>query len=117
MKTLKVFCSGLLAVIIIYSSCFGSLIVHFIDVSEGDSILIQMPNKKNILIDTGDLSAGYIVKKYLKTKNIFRLEYIIITHMHPDHVGGIFNILPQIKTSYIYYNGFHPKNNHFFSNC
>jgi len=88
--------------------------VYFLDVGEGDSILIQMPDNNNILIDTGSLSAGYVVKKYLETKNIFHLEYIIITHMHPDHVGGIFNILPQIKTNFIYYNGYRPNNNHFY---
>ena len=73
-----------------------------------------MPDNKNILIDSGNLSAGYKVEKYLKSIKISRLDCIIITHMHPDHVGGLFHILPQIKTNYIYYNGYHPKNNHFF---
>jgi len=114
MTALKVFCSGLLAVFIICSSCFGSLIVHFIDVGEGDCILIQMPNNKNILVDTGNLSVGYKVAKYLKLKNISQLDCIIVTHMHPDHVGGIFNILPQIKTNHIYYNGYRAEDNHFF---
>ena len=114
MKELKVFCLVFLAIFIIYSSCFGALVVHFIDVGEGDCILIQMPNNKNILVDTGNLSAGYKVEKYLKSKNISQLNCIIITHMHPDHVGGIFYILPQIRTNIIYYNGYTPQENEFF---
>jgi len=113
MKKLKIFCLLFFSIFII-SPCLGSLVVHFIDVGEGDSILIQISNNKNILVDTGNLSSGHIVKKYLRTKKISQLECIIVTHMHPDHVGGIFNILPKIKTNYIYYNGFHPQENEFF---
>ena len=114
MKEIKFFCLIFLGILITYSSCFGILIVHFIDVGEGDCILIQTPNNKNILVDAGNLSFGYKVEKYLKSKNISRLDCIIVTHMHPDHVGGIFNVLPQLKTNVIYYNGYRPKNNEFF---
>jgi len=114
MKELKVLCLIILSIFVIYSSCFGALIVHFIDVGEGDCILIQTPNNKNILVDTGNLSVGYKVKQYLNSKNISLLECIIVTHMHPDHMGGIFNILPEYRTNTVYYNGFRPKNNEFF---
>ena len=114
MKELKVLCLIFFAIFISCSPCLGVLTVHFIDVGEGDCILIQMPNSKNILVDTGNLSAGYKVVKYLKLKNICQLECIIITHMHPDHVGGIFNILPEYMTNTIYYNGYSPQNNEFF---
>jgi len=114
MKKIRVFCLIFFAVFITSSSCFGALIVHFIDVGEGDCILIQMPDNKNILVDTGNLSAGYKVKKYLKSKDISQLDCIIVTHMHPDHVGGIFNILPQFRTNIIYDNGYCPQDNEFF---
>ena len=114
MKGLKVFHVILLSIFITYSSCFGALVVHFIDIGEGDCILIQMPDNKNILVDTGNLSVGYKVEKYLKSKNISKLDCIIITHMHPDHVGGIFNILPQYKTNILYFNGYCPQDNEFF---
>ncbi len=114
MKTLKIFCSLLLATFITCISCLGNLRVHFIDVGEGDAILIQMPDNKNILIDSGNLSAGYKVIKYLKSIKISRLDCIIVTHMHPDHVGGIFHILPKIRTNLIYYNGYRPKKNEYF---
>ncbi len=108
MKKIKVFCLTFLAIFITYSSCFGALIVDFIDVGEGDCILIQMPDNKNILVDTGNLSVGHKVEKYLRSRNISHLDCIIVTHMHPDHVGGIFSILPQYSTNIIYYNGYRP---------
>jgi beta-lactamase superfamily II metal-dependent hydrolase len=74
MKGLKVFHVILLAIFINYSPCFGVLVVHFIDVGEGDCILIQMPDNKNILVDTGNLSVGYKVEKYLNSKNISQLH-------------------------------------------
>lgn len=114
MKKIKVYFSLLVIIFILFSPCMASLRVHFINVGEGDSILIQMPKSKNILVDTGNLSAGYKVEKYLKSKKISQLESIIITHVHPDHVGGIFYILPQIKTKLIYYNGYNPQGYEFF---
>ena len=114
MKIIKAFCLISLTIFITYSSCFGVLIAHFIDVGEGDCILIQMPDNKNILVDTGNLSAGYKVEKYLKSKKISHLDCVIITHMHPDHVGGIFNVLPKYGINIIYYNGYRPQDNEFF---
>jgi len=114
MKGLRAFCLIFLAVFITYSSSFGALIVHFIDVGEGDCILIQIPNNKNILVDTGNLSFGYRVEEYLRSKNISHLDCIIVTHMHPDHVGGIFNVLPKYGINIIYYNGYRPQDNEFF---
>ena len=117
MKKLNILISICLAMFFVFA-CYSPsnelLIIHFIDVSEGDCILIQMPNNKNILVDTGNLSVGYRVKKYLRSKKVFKLDCIIITHMHPDHVGGIFNILPKCRTNIIYYNGYHPQDNEFF---
>lgn len=114
MKGLKTFCLIFIVTFITFSSCFRTLILHFIDVSEGDCILIQMPDNKNILVDTGNLSVGYKIERYLKSKNIPQLDCIIVTHMHPDHVGGIFSILPRCRTDIIYYNGYRPQKNEFF---
>jgi len=116
-KSIKYFPFFLLIFLIFLSRfliCSETLRVHFIDVGQGDSILIQSPDGINILIDAGNLSAGYKVNRYLESRKISRLECIIITHMHPDHVGGVFNILPKNRTNIIYYNGFRPQNNEFF---
>ena len=78
--------------------------IHFINVGEGDSILLKTPGK-TALIDTGNLISGPRLVKYLKEKDIEKLDYLIITHPHPDHIGGVFFILPMLKVEGIYDNG------------
>ena len=50
--------------------------IHTIDVGQGDSILIQTPNSKNILIDGGDNNSHHIVSNYLKKKKVKNIDYI-----------------------------------------
>lgn len=83
----------------------GLLEIHFIDVGQGDAILIKAAANTNVLIDTGNLSAGHMVKKYLKDQQVYALSALIITHMHPDHVGGLFCLVPDLAVEKIYDNG------------
>ncbi len=78
--------------------------IHFINVGEGDSILLEIEGK-SALIDTGNLISGPRLVKYLKEKGIEKLDYLILTHPHPDHIGGVFFILPALKVEKIYDNG------------
>lgn len=78
--------------------------IHFINVGEGDSILLEIEGK-SALIDTGNLISGPRLVKYLKEKGIEKLNYLILTHPHPDHIGGVFFILPALKVEKIYDNG------------
>jgi competence protein ComEC len=71
----------------------GQMKVHFIDVGQGDSILIQTP-KQNILIDGGE--RGNIVVEYLSKNNVNSLDLVISTHPHADHIGGLINVLQKI---------------------
>lgn len=66
----------------------NTLQVHFIDVGQGDSILIQV-NNKNLLIDSGPNKSEDKLKKYLKKLNISKFDYIIATHPHEDHIGNM----------------------------
>ncbi len=65
-----------------------SLEVHFIDVGQGDSILIKQSGH-NMLIDAGDNQYKDTVVDYLKKNNITKLDYVIGTHPHADHIGGL----------------------------
>lgn len=78
------------------------LAIHTIDVGQGDSILIQTPNSKNILIDGGDENSHSIVINYLKRNNIKNIDYIIISHFDSDHIGGLDNIIDKFNVANIY---------------
>ncbi|GAA0816535.1 ComEC/Rec2 family competence protein [Clostridium tertium] len=70
----------------------NTLQVHFIDVGQGDSILVQV-NNKNLLIDSGPNKSEDKLKKYLKELNISKFDYIIATHPHEDHIGNMSYII------------------------
>lgn len=66
--------------------------VHFIDVGQGDSILL-MCDGESMLIDAGDNDKGTTVQLYLKKRGIEKLKYVIGTHPDSDHIGGLDVIL------------------------
>ena len=68
--------------------------VHFIDVGQGDSILIEA-GESSMLIDAGENNKGSVVVDYLKQSNIQKLDYVIGTHPHSDHIGGLDNVLNE----------------------
>lgn len=69
-------------------SKLDELKIHYIDVGQGDSILIQQ-NGHNMLIDAGGNSCEQLVTNYLKQQNITTLDYVVGTHPHEDHIGGL----------------------------
>ena len=69
--------------------------VHFMDVGQGDSILIQHKDQ-NILIDGGDRGAGPGIVQYLESLNVNHLHIVISTHPHADHIGGLIEVLKQL---------------------
>ena len=88
----------------IYKQIPTNLKIHFIDVGQGDSMLIITPKQKNILIDGGgskdkesfDVGESTLMP-YLLDRKINKLDYIMISHFDADHVGGILTILEKIK--------------------
>ena len=67
--------------------------VSYIDVGQGDSILIQTPGGKNVLIDAGNNGDATTIVTYLKAQNISRLDYVIATHSHEDHIGSMDTVI------------------------
>lgn len=70
--------------------------VHFIDVGQGDSILIRTPEEKVILIDAGVRSAGQVVVDYLAAAGITSIDIIVGTHPHADHIGGLIQVMEEL---------------------
>lgn len=76
-------------------------VIHYIDVGQGDGILIQV-NNKNILIDGGTKDNSKKLIKYLKSQRVKSLDYIIATHPHEDHIGGLPEIIDAFKVKNFY---------------
>lgn len=70
----------------------NKMLVHYIDVGQGDSILIQV-NNKNLLIDAGPNSDKKKLLNYLSALNLEILDYVIATHPHEDHIGNMDNVI------------------------
>ena len=83
----------------------GELAVHFIDVGQGDSAFVQLSNGENILIDTGSPSGGHTVAAYLKKLGVSKIDHLMFTHPHDDHIGGIFSVLSSFEVRNFYDNG------------
>ncbi|MCL1824293.1 MAG: MBL fold metallo-hydrolase [Oscillospiraceae bacterium] len=69
--------------------------VHFIDVGQGDCALIITP-ENNILIDSGERDYCNAVLNYLKTQNVKKLDFVIASHPHSDHIGGLGFIIDEL---------------------
>jgi len=70
----------------------NNLTVHFLDVGQGDSELIQF-NNKNILVDGGVQDMGPRVESYLRDHGVSSLDIVVATHPHEDHIGGLLKVL------------------------
>jgi len=77
--------------------------VHFIDVGQGDAILILAPDGKVALIDGGDSGSG--VLQYLRAKGVQRLDLMVATHPHADHIGGLVDVLQALPVDEVVTNG------------
>ncbi len=79
------------------SSIPQTLELHFVNVGHGDACLIRTPGNRFALIDTGLWIMGYKLKRYLRKMKVKELEYLIITHPHPDHYGGARTVIKYFR--------------------
>lgn len=114
-NVLKIYVTGLILLYIIFSSSIDTLDntegfteapnssesnyvgtdnlkVHFIDVGQADSILITAGSDA-MLIDAGENGDGDFVVDYIKSQGISDLDYVIGTHPHEDHIGGLDDVI------------------------
>ena len=74
----------------------ADLEIHFIDVGQGDCSLIIW-NGSAMLIDSGEKEEAETVLDYLKKHNVHRLEYIVVTHPHSDHMGSMSEVISAVS--------------------
>jgi len=95
---------------ILFSSCAAQdtiagnehvMRVHFIDVGQGDSILVQAGGM-NMLIDAGPEDNSDSLIAYLKKQKIRKLHYIVATHPHEDHIGGMTAVIRRFDVGRFY---------------
>jgi competence protein ComEC len=75
--------------------------VHFIDVGQGDSILIES-SEQYMLIDAGNNDDGDMLIEYLQKEGVQKLDYLISTHPHEDHIGGMDDIINNFQVDTIF---------------
>ena len=97
-----------LAVFTLSQQFSSTLRVAFLDVGQGDAIFIQAPGGERILLDGGGQPAFYkrkvdigekIVVPFLLKQGVGKLDLILVSHFHEDHVGGLISVLQKIKVS------------------
>ena len=79
----------------------SSFAVHFIDVGQADAALI-LCDEQAMLIDGGNAEDSNLMFAYLKKQNVTHLDYVIGTHAHEDHIGGIAGALNYATAGKVY---------------
>ena len=92
----------------------GKLRVTFLDVGQGSSILVRFPDGKSMIVDGGGLTgSGFdvgemVVAPYLWHEGISKIDWMLLTHAHPDHFKGLKFIAEEFKPDVFYWNGVEP---------
>ena len=87
------------------------LTIHFFSTSAtswGDCTYIEFPNGESMLIDCGTKKAASEILADFREKGITHIDYLVISHYHSDHVGGLQEILPVISFGDVYTTGYYP---------
>ena len=75
--------------------------IHFFDVGQADSILL-ISDGKTMLIDAGNNEDGDLIVSNIKDLGITKLDYVVGTHPHEDHIGGLDDVISNFKIGTIY---------------
>ena len=85
---------------------YQELKVHFLDVGQGDSCFIELPNKETMLIDAGESEYGDSIVTYIYGQGYDTLDYVVATHPHADHIGGMADVLNTFNIRNFYATAF-----------
>ena len=83
----------------------NELTIIFLGVGQGDSTLIIFPNQKTMLIDGGERGQSDTIISILEEYNIEKINSVVATHPHTDHIGGLLGIIQNVPIDKIYDSG------------
>lgn len=81
---------------------YDKLSVHYLDVGQGDSIFIELPGGSSMLIDAGISRLGKSIKGYINSLGYNKIDYLVATHPHADHIGSMAYIVDNMNIGEIY---------------
>jgi len=80
----------------------GTLKIHYLDVGQGDSEFLELPDGKTMLIDAGPTDSGAKVVAYIKSLGYTSIDYVVASHPHEDHIGGMPRVLSSFQIGQIF---------------
>ncbi len=83
----------------------GQLRLDVIHVGYGDCLLLRGPDGQTAMVDGGPLDAGERIAAFLREQNVERIDLLVLTHPHPDHVDGLAGIFDQLEVGRILESG------------
>lgn len=79
-----------------------SISAHYLDIGQGDSIFVELPNSECMLIDAGISNKGEYIEDYIINTGYNKIDYLIATHPHADHIGSMDYIVSNMDIGSIY---------------
>ncbi|MEW6570686.1 MAG: DNA internalization-related competence protein ComEC/Rec2 [Nitrospirota bacterium] len=79
----------------------SELAVTFLDVGQGDSAVVELPDEKTIIIDTG--RTGREAASFLHYRGIESIDALVLSHIHPDHTGGLYRLINKFNVKAIWH--------------
>lgn len=89
--------AGLIAIHLLCDLPDNRLRIYFLDVGQGDSILIQSPDKRYILVDGGPSSSAQKLISNITGNFHRRIDLVILTHPHNDHYAGLIDVIQKYE--------------------
>lgn len=80
----------------------SDIVIHYIDVGQGDSTFIELPDGSTMLIDAGEIDQGGNVATYIFSQGYDTIDYVVATHAHSDHIGGLTEVIESFKVNKFY---------------
>lgn len=75
---------------------------HFIDVGQGDSCFVELPNGQTMLVDAGTARYGRTVVDFVRERGFSRIDYVVMTHPDADHIGGMAEVIGSLDVGQVF---------------